>query len=65
MTDEMSSDVVRCAYSAGLTLEFEDRCVPKMDEAIDKIMLSCELDLLMAEYTLLGRRGEILVVRDD
>lgn len=65
MTDEVSSDVVRCAYSAGLTLEFEDRCVPKMDEAIDKIILSCELDLLMAEYMLFGRRGEILVLKGD
>lgn len=53
-----SSCLVKYENSARLTLEFDERCVPIIEEAIDRIILSWELDLLNAPFV--GQDGREL-----
>jgi hypothetical protein len=51
-----SPKLARCAKSDKLVLELEDLCVPIIEEAMERIMLSCELGLLIVE---LGVRDNV------
>lgn len=57
-----SPKLARCAKSDKLVLELEDLCVPIIEEAMERIILSCELDLLIVE---LGVRDNVEEYEDS